>query len=562
MAATMQQRTFLDPERLHESGPHAFMRSIERLLLHLEFDDIRNIDGPGEEGGDILAHRRGARWVFQCKWTRGRTIGEDAVIQVDGAKAFYGADRAVVATNGRPGRNARARRDRLRAAWSRIDFWDGPVLAEFADGVPEYPTVRFEPRPYQRDAIEAAEAALADSGRASVILATGLGKTVVAGELIHDHLRATARASVLVVAHTKEIVRQLERATWRHLPKTVPTGILTGDDKPPNLDGVICATVDSALAAVEAGWRPTLIVVDEAHHVGESGMYQRLVAATDGVPRLGVTATPWRGDKYDISEAFGEPVFKMGIAEGMAAGYLSQVDYRLFLDRIDWQTVREASEYGLTIGDLNHRLFLPQRDEAAIAALQEVWARTRAPRAIIFCRTIAHAEEFAQLLREAGWRRSECVNSRQSRRERNILMSEFRDGRVPIVTTVDLLNEGVDVPDVNIICFLRVTHSRRIFVQQLGRGLRLREGKARVVALDFVSDIRRIKATLDLKRALERVPEEEIERLHLEGTSITFSNPQVGTFLEEWLKDAASLEDADEEVRLQFPDVPAWASVE
>ena len=70
-----------------------------------------------------------------------------------------------------------------------------------------------------------------------------------------------------------------------------------------------------------------------------------------------------------------------------------------------------------------------------------------------------------------------CVGSRQSRRERNILMSEFRDGRVPIVATVDLLNEGVDVPDVNIICFLRVTHSRRIFVQQLGRGLRLREGQ-------------------------------------------------------------------------------------
>lgn len=194
--------------------------------------------------------------------------------------------------------------------------------------------------------------------------------------------------------------------------------------------------------------------------------------------------------------------------------------------------------------------------------MQEVWSRTPAPRGVVFCRTIAHAEEFAQLLREAGWRRSECLNSRQSRRERNILMSEFRDGRVPIVTTVDLLNEGVDVPDVNIICFLRVTHSRRIFVQQLGRGLRLREGKDSVVALDFVSDVRRIKATLDLKRALERLPDEEIERLHLAGSSISFSNPQVGTFLEEWLKDAASLEDADEEVKLQFPDVPAWASVE
>jgi superfamily II DNA or RNA helicase len=309
---------------------------------------------------------------------------------------------------------------------------------------------------------------------------------------------------------------------------------------------------------VQSGWRPSIVVVDEAHHVGETGMFQDLLDELADVPRLGMTATPWRGDKYDVADAFGEPVFKMGIAEGMSQGYLSQVDYRLFLDQIDWDAVREASEYGLSLGDLNHRLFLPQRDEAVIDHLRETWARTHDPRAVVFCRTIDHAEEFAQLLRESGWGRSECINSRQSRRARNILMSEFRDGRVPIVTTVDLLNEGVDVPDVNIICFLRVTHSRRIFVQQLGRGLRLREGKESVTVLDFVSDIRRIKATLDLKRAFEHVPEEEIERLRLLGSQITFSNPDVGSFLEEWLKDAASLEESDEEVRLQFPYVPGW----
>jgi superfamily II DNA or RNA helicase len=388
-----------------------------------------------------------------------------------------------------------------------------------------------------------------------VILATGLGKTVVASEVIHNRISEDGGPVVLIVAHMKDLVRQLERATWRHLPKTVPTGILTGDEKPPSLDGIICATVESARKAVEAGWRPSLVVVDEAHHVSEVGMFQRLLDALPDIPRIGLTATPWRGDEFDISEFFGPATFKMGIAEGMKGGFLSQVDYRLYLDQIDWAAVQDASDYGLTLGDLNHRLFLPERDEAVIARLGEVWRHTRAPRGIVFCRTIAHAEEIAERLREAGWRRSECINSSQSRRERQILLSEFRDGRVPILTTVDMLNEGVDVPDVNLICFLRVTHSRRIFVQQLGRGLRIREGKDRVVVLDFVSDIRRVKATLDLKRALEPLPEEEIERLHL-SSEITFSNPAVGSFLEEWLQDAASLEDADEEVRLQFPHVP------
>lgn len=135
-------------------------------------------------------------------------------------------------------------------------------------------------------------------------------------------------------------------------------------------------------------------------------------------------------------------------------------------------------------------------------------------------------------------------------------MSDFRDGRVPIVAAVDIFNEGVDIPDVNILCFMRVTHSRRIFVQQLGRGLRLRPGKERVQVLDFVSDIRRIAATLDLQRALDRLTDEEIERVKLPQPVVQFSEPRIGSLLQEWIKDAASLEDADEEVRLQFPDLP------
>lgn len=550
---------FLDRSVLREAGPRAFLRSIERLLLHLGYDDIRNIDGPGDEGGDILAHRKGLRWVFQSKWTTGATISEDAVRQVDAAKAFYAADRAVVVTNARAGRNALAHRNRLASVGVRVDIWDRSVIEKFAtEIIPDRVPGRFTPYPYQAKAIRASREALHERGRSLVILATGLGKTVVAGEVVAAHLDADQGGEVLIVAHTKDLVRQLERAMWRHVPMTIPTRIRTGQDRAPGRTGITVATVESALRIVEEGWRPSLVVVDEAHHVAEMGMFQELLTILDQTPRLGLTATPWRGDAYDIGNDFGDAVFRMGIAEGMAAGFLSQVDYRMYLDEIDWEAVREASEHGLSLGDLNHRLFLPQRDEAVMDQLRSAWMQTLSPRAIVFCRTVDHAEEFAHELRAAGWRRAECVSSRQNHRERDILMSQFRDGRVPIVTTVDLLNEGVDVPDVNLICFLRVTHSRRIFVQQLGRGLRLREGKEKVVVLDFVSDIRRIRATLDLRTALERLEPDEIERLELRRSNVSFSNPEVGTFLEEWIKDAASLEDTAEEVRLQFPDVPGW----
>ena len=89
--------------------------------------------------------------------------------------------------------------------------------------------------------------------------------------------------------------------------------------------------------------------------------------------------------------------------------------------------------------------------------------------------------------------------------ERNRILSDFHDGAIDVVCAVDIFNEGVDVPDVNIIVFQRVTDSRRIFVQQLGRGLRLAPGKDKVIVLDFVSDVRRFAAVSISRTAYLRI---------------------------------------------------------
>lgn len=140
-------------------------------------------------------------------------------------------------------------------------------------------------------------------------------------------------------------------------------------------------------------------------------------------------------------------------------------------------------------------------------------------------------------------------------RERQQRLLDFRAGRVPILTAVDILNEGVDVPDVNILAFARVTHSRRVFVQQLGRGLRLRAGKEKVTALDFVSDIRRVAALLNMRRQLEADDIEVLPRVP--QPRITFNDVRAESLLEQWILDAADLETANDEARLQFldPDV-------
>ena len=547
----MSSPGYLTATALRAGGPHRFTRQVERLLGQLGFRNVTNVDGSGGHGGDILGELHGKLWVFQAKWKKTGAIDVDGVNEVTTAQDHYHADKAVVVTNTHPSAAAQSRAQDLLRLGRHIDFWRGGDLPDLLAAAKEHPPVVL--RDYQDEAVAALAADLQAHRRALLVLATGLGKTVVGGEIIGRHLRQHPSDDVLVVAHQKELVNQLERALWRHLPKRVPTQVLTGDDQPKSLAGLTCATVNSALTAVLNGWRPALVMVDETHHVGEDGQFDQLLWALTDSLQFGVTATPWRGDAYDIEHRFGRASYKLGIEEGMKRGYLTTVDYRLFVDNIDWDAVRNASEHSYSIKDLNSRLFLPQRDDAIIDALKDAWNTTRSPRGIVFCQTIEHCERMQSQLRTVpGWQEAAALHNDLPKREQQQRLLDFRAGRIPILVAVDILNEGVDVPDVNVLVFARVTHSRRIFVQQLGRGLRLREGKEKVIALDFVSDIRRVAALLSLRRQLGA---DEIEVLNrLPQSHITFNDAQAEGLLEQWIRDAADLETANDEARLQFLD--------
>jgi superfamily II DNA or RNA helicase len=544
--------SYVAPALLTEGGPYRFTRQVERLLGQLGFSDVVNIDGSGDRGGDLLATRQGQLWAFQAKWKKGQAVGADAVDEVAWAQDHYGTDRAVVVTNTRLSPDALRRIDELGRIGKDIRAWDGGLLQELCASAPEHPALVL--RDYQDDAVSELWSDLRGKQRALLILATGLGKTVVGGEIIGRFLRANPERDVLVVAHTKDLVNQLERALWRHLPKGVKTQVLTGDDKPRDLHGVTCATVASALDAVLNGWRPGLVMVDETHHVGEDGQFDRLLTELADEFQFGVTATPWRADQYDIEQRFGAASYKLGIEEGMKRGYLAVVDYRLFVDNIDWDVVRQASENQYSLKELNSKLFLVQRDDAVIDALSDAWRNVADPRGIVFCQTIQHCEHMEKLVRRRPeWRNASAIHANMPKRERQQRLLDFRSGRIPLLIAVDILNEGVDVPDVNILAFARVTHSRRIFVQQLGRGLRLRAGKDKVVALDFVSDIRRVAALLNIRRQLD--PDGDVEVLpRVPQTRIEFNDVRAESLLEQWILDAADLETANDEAKLQFLD--------
>ncbi len=544
---------FLSKQSLLEGGPKGLLRSTQRLLLHIGFNDVRIIDGANDHGADILAAKDGIKWVIQCKWTSGKLIDETGVNDCERSKTFYGAEKALLVTNATLSPTALKRRQNLEALGLKMLVWDGPQLEAIWElRMTDKPVNRSSLRDYQVQARDSIVESLEDSGKALLVLATALGKTVIASGVI-EHYLALGKSNVLVLAHLTELVEQLEKSIWSVLPKSVNTQVLYANSKPQSLEGLTVATPDSMAVFDGYDYQPDVIIIDESHHVSEHGMYSGIIQRWTNAKLLGLTATPWRGDKFDIEAAFGSPAFSMGIAEGMAKGWLSNVDYRIFADNIDWDYVSGASKHGYSIKDLNRNLFLPERDEVIIRHLHEAWLKTPHPQAIVFCATIEHAKDFAEQLQRAepAWMRTQTIHSEMPKRERDIVLNNFRIGRVPIITCVDIFNEGVDVPDVSIICFLRVTHSRRIFVQQLGRGLRLSAKKDTLRVLDFVTDIRRVAAAGEFRRQLEA----ETEHMQLGSQSIIqFNDETSGMLLDHWLRDAADLESAHDEVILNFPD--------
>ena len=261
------------------------------------------------------------------------------------------------------------------------------------------------------------------------------------------------------------------------------------------------------------------------------------------------------GDERRLEDIFGDPTYAVSIVEGMQLGYLAAVDYRMMVDTIDWDWVRENLSSSLSIRELNNLLFIPERDDALVSKIRQHLDSITEPRAVVFCRSINHAEAIARRLQAEGFA-VHAIHSRLDRFEATKILREFRAGDVPIIVTVDMLNEGIDIPDVNLIAFLRVTHSRRIFVQQLGRGLRLTPDKSEVRVLDFVSDVRRIAAAKGLNREGESIasnPQGEQILRYPDGHIVNFEGDEALGFFDEYLGDIAELEEGSDDSQLKFP---------
>jgi superfamily II DNA or RNA helicase len=547
---------FISEERLTYGPWPALERAMARLLKHWGFSDVAMVGGSGDMGADVVGSAAGSRWVVQAKFRQNGLIGPDGAREAVRACGPYEASVAVAAANS--GFNQDALRFAAESKRQGIDvrLWSGNHLLRAYESLPTVSKERRELREYQLDAVDEVERARSlGADRALVVMATGLGKTSVAMQVVANEVSRNPGQEVLVLAHTTDLVRQLEIASWPQLEKDCSTHLWTDGETPAYWGGVVFATWQSVMAALRRGddltGRFGLVVVDEAHHAPSTSFSSLLTALAPNF-LLGLTATPWRADEASLTALFGEPLYTMDIVQGMQRGYLADVEYHMLTDGLDWEGISRRSEQGLTVADLNRLLMLPDRDLAMVSLVCERMREFSRPKALAFCRSIEHAERLRPLFSAQGVRAA-VMHSGLPREQRFVNLTSFRSGNIDLLISVEMLNEGIDVPDVNLVAFMRVTHSRRIFLQQLGRGLRVVPGKRSVLVLDFVADVRRIAAGLSLNaRAKYGASELEVVRFR-DGQIVKFDTDIASRFFDKYLADVADFDNLSDGARLRFP---------
>jgi superfamily II DNA or RNA helicase len=332
---------------------------------------------------------------------------------------------------------------------------------------------------------------LADKHQHLIVAATGTGKTMIAAFDYRFLCREERkRPRLLFVAHREELLKQA-RASFRQVLRDGSFGeIMAGGHEPEAYDHLFC-TVQSwssrGLDRLDVA-HFEYVVLDEAHHASASS-YQRLIAHIKPRVLMGLTATPERSDGADIRSDFGGAfTHEIRLPEAIERALLAPFHYYGIPDlegvdfsRVGWRSGRYDS------GELN-RLIEHNRDRAA-------WVMGQADRYVVdltqvralgFCVSVAHAEFMANFCQEQGIEAiALSANSPQELRDR--AKRDLESRAVNIIFTVDLYNEGVDIPSVDTILFLRPTESLTVYLQQLGRGLRLHPDKSHVAVLDFIA---------------------------------------------------------------------------
>ncbi|WP_456369732.1 DEAD/DEAH box helicase [Thermodesulfatator atlanticus] len=377
-------------------------------------------------------------------------------------------------------------------------------------------------RPYQERALlRILDAYLEGRQSVAISLPTGCGKTIVFLALVRGVVEAGGR--VLIVAHRDELILQpVEKLSlvWSGAPEP---GIIKAERFEPERPIV--------LASVQTLWRRLdrlprgfdLVVIDEAHHAAASTYrlaIDRLLELNPATKVLGVSATLFRRDGESLREIFEEVVFEYSVLEAIADGYLCGIDYRAARTGCDLSGVRfDYRARDFAVGQLSRAVNIPERNEFAV----ETWLELAEGRkTIAFCVDVKHAHDLAETFRAHGVE-ARTVTGQTPLEERRAMLKAFARGEIPVVTNCQVLTEGFDDPAVDCLPLARPTASKGLYVQMVGRGLRLYPGKKNCLVIDLLDNSSRhslvsiadldpkLKRRMELEEAVGRGARESLE---------------------------------------------------
>ena len=326
------------------------------------------------------------------------------------------------------------------------------------------------PRPVQREALTALEQTrLEGFRRGLVVMATGLGKTWLAA---FDTARPQFRR-VLFVAHREEILRQ-SLEVFRRVQPDADLGLYYGGAKQSGARTLFAGvqTLAGNLDQFEPD-RFDYVVIDEFHHAAARS-YRRVIDHFQPGFMLGLTATPNRMDGADLLALCSDNlVYECPLTEGIERGDLSPFHYFGIADDVDYTPIPWRSGR-FDPATLTRAVETQERAQHAL----DVWRDKGGGRTIAFCVTVTHADFMAEFFRSNGVA-AVAVHSGPTSAPRAGSVEQLRAGELQVICTVDMFNEGLDVPEIDTVLMLRPTESPVVFLQQLGRGLRRSDGQGR-----------------------------------------------------------------------------------
>lgn len=367
-----------------------------------------------------------------------------------------------------------------------------------------------KPRKYQQNVIDEALMQYGN-GKSKLLIemATGLGKTYTVAHIIKRLIQQENRTPrILFLAHQVEILLQSVTAFKNVLGiGNYSFSACISGSQPEDTDFVF-ASFDTLYGQISQLCKNSFdfVIVDEAHHT-PARTYSEVV--TKFKPRLliGLTATPYRADNKDVIRFFGGVgghIGKFDLVWALKHRKLAFPKYLVLLDDLDQDKIDQLDS-GLSIADLDKRLFLHKKDKEVVRIIEKTVAEQEIEniKGIIFCRNIRHMNHLIGFF-ELGT--ATLVHSKMSDQERRENIRNFREGEYKYILVCDLFNEGIDIPETNVLIFMRYTGSRTIWLQQLGRGLRKTPNKEYVHVLDFVGSLERLNEVRELSRAVQKMP--------------------------------------------------------